>query len=300
MENNVTNSPIYDKIIDDKENITSKRSKIPIVIFSLIFLIGISLMFYPAISNLISRSKHHYVISNYENQVDDTSINIKKNMILKSQEYNKNLKHNSIQDVFSKDEVSHDEEYDNLLKITDNGLMGYIEIPKIDIKLPIYHSTSEEALSKGVGHLKGSSLPIGGLGTHSILAAHRGLPSSKLFSDLDKITIGDKFYISILDEKLVYQVDNISTVKPNELDQLEINDNKDYITLVTCTPYGVNTHRLLVRGSRIDEPLQVIENELENKELIYLSDDDKLLIALVLGIFILIIILFIRMLVKKR
>ena len=177
--------------------------------------------------------------------------------------------------------------------------MGYIDIPKINVKLPIYHGTVNDVLNKGVGHLKGSSLPVGGVGTHSILAAHRGLPSSKLFSDLDKVNIGDKFYISILDKKLVYQVDNVVIVKPSEFDLLEIDKNKDYITLVTCTPYGVNSHRLLVRGIRIEEDEQKVINELENKKLFYLSDDDKLLIGLVLIILVLVIFLFGRMLVKR-
>ena len=289
-----------DDIINNKDDDKRNQSKIPIVIFLIIFLLGIGLMFYPTINNIINNSKHHYVISNYDTNVDNTSNKKIEDMLLKAQEYNKNLNHNSIQDVFSTDKVDHDNVYDNLLNINNDGLMGYIEIPKINIKLPIYHSTSEEALEKGVGHLKGSSLPIGGIGTHAILAAHRGLPTSKLFSDIDKLLVGDKFYISILGEKLAYQVDNIAVVKPSELDLLDISKDKDYITLVTCTPYGVNSHRLLVRGVHIEESKKEIVNELDNKELIYLSNDDKLLIGIIIGIFIIIIIIFIRMLVKRN
>ena len=293
----ITKEDIFPKIEDttiNRSDDKKSQSKIPIIIFSIVFFLGIGLMFYPMINNIINNSRHHYVISNYDTNVENTSNQKIKEMLLNAQEYNNKLNHNSIHDVFSTDEVDHDNVYDNLLNINDDGLMGYIEIPKINIKLPIYHNTSEETLEKGVGHLKGSSLPIGGLGTHTILAAHRGLPTSKLFSDLDKLLIGDKFYISILDEKLVYQVDNIATVKPSELDLLDINKEKDYVTLVTCTPYGVNSHRLLVRGIHIKESKEEIVNELDNKELIYLSNDDKLLIGIIVGI------IFIRMLVKRK
>ena len=258
------------------------------------------MMFYPTINNIINNSKHRYVISNYDSEIENTSSPIRKEMLIKAQEYNKSLKHNSIQDVFSTDKTSNDSTYDNLLNITEDGLMGYIEIPKINIKIPIYHSTSEESLEKGVGHLKGSSLPVGGIGTHAILAAHRGLPTSKLFSDLDRLKEGDKFYLSILDEKLVYQVNNISIVKPNELDLLDIKPDNDCVTLVTCTPYGVNSHRLLVSGTHIEEPEQEITKELNDKELIYLSNDDKLLIGIMIGLAITMIIIAIKIVRKKR
>ena len=292
----ITAENIFSKIEIKKK----EESRIPIVIFSIIFILGIGLMFYPTINNIINNSKHHYVISNYNNEVENTSNSLKKEMYKKAQEYNKALNHNSIQDVFSTDKTTEDTAYDNLLNITEDGLIGYIEIPKINIKNPIYHSTSEEVLEKGVGHLKGSSLPVGGIGTHAILAAHRGLPTSKLFSDLDKLIVGDKFYLSVLDEKLVYQIDNISIVKPNELDLLDIELDKDYVTLVTCTPYGVNSHRLLVRGIRIEETEQDITNELNDKELIYLSNDDKLLIGIIIAIFIIITIALISLLRKRK
>ena len=314
MKNNdIFESTYYKKIKGHKINFLSKKedsiyifkdkpysvNKKPIIIFSLAFILGISLMFYPMICNLINRSTYHYIINNYDDEVENTSSVDKEKMLEDAVYYNSKLNNSSIKDVFSTDDVSHDSVYETLLNITDDGLMGYIDIPKINVKLPIYHGTVNDVLNKGVGHLKGSSLPVGGVGTHSILAAHRGLPSSKLFSDLDKVNIGDKFYISILDKKLVYQVDNVVIVKPSEFDLLEIDKNKDYITLVTCTPYGVNSHRLLVRGIRIEEDEQKVINELENKKLFYLSDDDKLLIGLVLIILVLVIFLFGRMLVKR-
>ena len=142
--------------------------------------------------------------------------------------------------------------YYDLLNINKDGMMGYITIEKIKVELPIYHGTSNEVLNSSVGHIEGSSLPIGGLTTHSVLSAHRGLPSAKLFTNLDRLEIGDTFKITILDEVLTYQVDKIVIVKPNNRDNIKIEENKDYITLLTCTPYGINTHRLLVRGVRIE------------------------------------------------
>ena len=148
--------------------------------------------------------------------------------------------------------------YENLLNINNDGMIGYITIDKIKVELPIYHGTSEEVLSKSVGHLEGSSLPVGGIGTHSVLSAHRGLPSSKLFTDLDKLEIGDIFTINILNQMLTYEIDKITIVKPNEIEGLKIEEGKDYITLLTCTPYGINTHRLLVRGTRIENAKEKI------------------------------------------
>ena len=141
--------------------------------------------------------------------------------------------------------------YDEQLNINNDGMIGYLTIDKIKVELPIYHSVSETVLNSSVGHLEGSSLPIGGKGTHSILSAHRGLPSAKLFTELDKLEIGDTFKITILDETLVYKVDKISIVKPNDRKELKIDKDNDYVTLLTCTPYGINTHRLLVRGVRV-------------------------------------------------
>jgi sortase A len=144
------------------------------------------------------------------------------------------------------------EEYENLLDISGNGIMGYIEIPRISVLLPIYHGTDDAVLQTAAGHLEGSSLPVGGEGSHCVLSGHRGLPSAKLFTDLDKLTNGDTFMLNVLDEVLTYEVDQIRIVLPSDLSDLTIEEGKDYCTLVTCTPYGINTHRLLVRGRRIE------------------------------------------------
>ena len=152
--------------------------------------------------------------------------------------------------------------YNNLLKIDDTGMMGYIDIPKLDVVLPVYHGTSEKVLQSGVGHLKNTSLPVGGESCHAVLSGHRGLANAKIFTDLNKMEVGDVFYIKVLHHTFAYQVDQILTVLPSDTDALQIEKGKDYVTLVTCTPYAVNTHRLLVRGTRIPyEEAQKIDEE---------------------------------------
>jgi sortase A len=156
-------------------------------------------------------------------------------------------------------------DYWDALNVTDFGMIGYLKIDRIGVELPIYHGTSAEVLNYGVGHLEGSSLPVGGESTHSVMSAHRGLPSAKLFTDLDRVELGDTFQIIVLDQILTYQVDQIKIIFPNEIEDLQIVEGKDYCTLFTCTPYGINTHRLLVRGIRIET--------IEEKPVIYVSND---------------------------
>ena len=224
-----------------------KKNKTTIIMI-LFFFMGLLILLYPAISSYHNEKVGSKAITDYEsllskyNKKDYTDIFNKANI------YNNKLKKMN-SPLISHKEISG---YQNLLNINNDGMIGYITIDKIKVELPIYHGTSEEVLSKSVGHLEGSSLPIGGLGTHSVLSAHRGLPTSKLFTNLDKLEIGDNFTITILDQVLTYQIDKITIVKPNEIENLKIEENKDYITLLTCTPYGINTHRLLVRGTRIE------------------------------------------------
>lgn len=168
-----------------------------------------------------------------------------------AQEYNASHSKNVIIDAFTDEAGESDEEYENLLNPQGNGIMGSIMIPSIDVNLPIFHGTEEEELRAGCGHLQGTSLPVGGQGTHAVLAAHRGLPSAKLFTDLERLKCKDIFYITIMNEKIAYEIDQIKTVLPEETEELEIVKDEDYVTLITCTPYAVNTHRLLVRGHRI-------------------------------------------------
>ena len=168
-----------------------------------------------------------------------------------AEEYNEQIKQESVPDAFSIRDGKTDSTYESLLNLNGDGMMGYVEIPVIDVKVPIYHYTTEESLQKGAGHLFGSSLPVGGENTHCILSAHRGLPSAKLFTDLNLVEKGDVFYLHVLDRILAYEVDQILTVLPEETESLAIKDGADYVTLITCTPYAVNTHRILVRGHRI-------------------------------------------------
>ena len=172
-------------------------------------------------------------------------------MLKEVREYNETLVGSVVPTVFLEKEYEADPIYDKLLAVTSDGMMGEIEIPSIHVRIPIYHYATEESLNKGAGHLLGSSLPIGGESTHSVISAHRGLPNQKLFTDLDRIKEGDLFYIRVLGDILAYQVDNITIVKPTEAEGLAIVPDEDYVTLLTCTPYAINTHRLLVRGTRI-------------------------------------------------
>lgn len=243
------------------------KENIPFIFFTLLFLIGFGIMLYPVLSNALSQISYNETISSYEQSVSDENSSLYQSMIQEAVHYNEKLTTSSIVDVFSDPEITNSEEYMDILNLNRDGVMGYISIPKIDIKIPIYHGTSSEVLSKGVGHLEGSSFPVGGESTHAILSAHRGLPSARLFTDLDQLEVGDKFYIYILDQIYTYQVDQVLVIEPSETEALQIQDGKDLVTLVTCTPYGVNTHRLLVRGERVEELAeQVIESE-SNRDL---------------------------------
>ncbi|WP_287638355.1 class C sortase [Blautia sp.] len=218
------------------------------------YLIAFSLILYPVVSNYVNQLHSTTIATDYEQEVSHLSENLENEMIEQAREYNKSLIGiSSFIDPFSDTEgiQTEDDVYNNLLKIDDTKMMGYIDIPKIDIVLPIYHGTSESVLQSGVGHLPNTSLPVGGESSHAVLSGHRGLANAKIFTDLNKMEIGDVFYIKILHHTFAYQVDQILTVLPSETDALQIEKGKDYVTLVTCTPYAVNTHRLLVRGTRI-------------------------------------------------
>ena len=219
--------------------------------FVFIFLIGLSILLYPVVSSTWNQIIANQSIGNYDSTIAQQKPEDMSALFDAANEYNKNLLPKAVPDAFSVREGLFDAEYESLLNLIGDGLMGYIEIPILGVRCPIYHYTTEEILQKGVGHLFGSSLPVGGAGTHAVLTAHRGLPSNKLFSDLDKIKEGDKFFIHILNEVFAYQVDQIQVVEPDDTGSLALTKGKDYVTLVTCTPYGVNTHRILCRGHRV-------------------------------------------------
>ncbi len=224
-----------------------KKNKTNILLV-IIFLIGLSVMLYPSFSNYWNSRVQSQAVASYNNEVQKMSTEDYETMFNQAEEYNTLLK--NIDSPFQNyEQISG---YDDVLNISGTGIMGYVTIDKIDVELPIYHGTSEGVLQIGVGHLGGSSLPIGGIGTHTVLSAHRGLPSAELFSDLDKLEVGDTFQITVLNRVLTYQVDQVRIVLPEDVSELQVDPEKDYATLMTCTPYGINTHRLLVRGVRVD------------------------------------------------
>lgn len=224
-----------------------------IVIIVALFIAGLSILLYPWISNSIYQYKADKEMKEYENLAyGKAGENQHKEELKCAEKYNHSLLKEKVPDSFSEREGIHDDkEYEALLNPCGNGIMGIITIPSISVKLPIYHYTAKETLLEGAGHLFGSSLPVGGESSHTVLAAHRGLPSAKMFTDLDKLQKNDVFYLDVLNRKMAYSIDLIKTVEPEDTSSLNIEEGKDFVTLITCTPYGRNTHRLLVRGHRV-------------------------------------------------
>lgn len=220
------------------------------ILLVLIFFVGLAVMLYPTISDYINQRNQTRVVNSYAQQVDGLS----------DADYTAYF---DAADVFNQEiaadpdalyHADHFSTYSTTLDVTGTGIMGYITIPRIGVELPIYHGTSDAVLQVAAGHLEGTSLPVGGESTHAVISAHRGLPSAKLFTNLDQLEVGDTFTITVLDRVLTYEVDQISIVLPTETDNLKVVDGKDYVTLMTCHPYGINSHRLLVRGRRIETP----------------------------------------------
>ncbi len=218
------------------------------IILILIFLVGLSVMLYPTVSDYINQKNQSRAVASYSEEVENLSDVDYQAYFDAADDYNRRLAETP--DAFYRpEEVSG---YTDTLDVSGTGIMGYITISKIGVELPVYHGTSDGVLQVAAGHLEGSSLPVGGAGTHAVISAHRGLPSAKLFTNLDELEAGDTFTITVLDRVLTYEVDQISIVLPTETDLLQPVEGKDYVTLMTCTPYGINTHRLLVRGKRIE------------------------------------------------
>lgn len=218
------------------------------LIIVLVFMAGLGLLIYPSFANWWNSLHQAKVIMDYADTVAELDQEDYDRILNSAKKYNKNLAKTGILWTMNKDQKA---EYKRQLSVDKSGVMGYISIPKIHIKLPIYHGVAEKVLQTSIGHIEGSSLPIGGKSSHCIVSGHRGLPSAKLFSDIDRLKEGDVWTMTILNETVTYEVDKIWIVEPNDLSKLSIEKGKDYCTLVTCTPYGVNTHRLLVRGHRI-------------------------------------------------
>ena len=235
------------------------------LVICIIFLAGLSLLLYPFVANQWNNYRQKQLISGYEQVVSEKEaaegIDYDEER-KKAEDYNEALLPCVLPDSFALAESSGvDPVYMNTLNIAGDEMMGSVEIPKINIKIPIYHTTEEEVLNKGAGHLEGSSLPVGGANTHAVISAHRGLPSASLFTDLDQMKVGDHFLLHVLDETLCYEVDKISVVKPEDTTALAVEDGQDLVTLLTCTPYGVNTERLLVRGHRVPYVEEEVKEE---------------------------------------
>lgn len=246
------------------------KKHLPTIIVAVIFLCGLSLFLYPTVSNLYNQHLNNKLIGEYEDAFSSTT----------QEEFNKAMK-----DAVAFNENRGNKEklkelgltYETVLDAANNGVMGYIEIPKISISLIIYHTIEENVLQKGIGHVPETHLPVGGKNTHCVLAGHTGLPSAKLLTNIDHLKIGDRFYIHVLNEVLEYKIDDVSVVEPDEVSRLNVISGKDCVTLVTCTPYGVNSHRLLVRGVRVDgSDLSAKEDEIVNE---LLNIDMKYLIT---------------------
>ncbi len=225
------------------------KKQIPNIIFALIFLAGLCIFLYPSVSNYINSKHQSRAVASYDAAIAALSEEDYSSFWNEAEKYNKTLATKPMNFNLNEEEKA---EYSRVLNPTGTGVIGTIEIENIGVNLPIYHGTEESVLQVGIGHLEGTSFPTGTTSTHVVLSGHRGLPSAKLFTDLDQMIVGDTFLLHILDQTFAYQVDQINIVLPEETQDLAIVDGKEYVTLVTCTPYGVNTHRLLVRAKRVD------------------------------------------------
>ena len=263
-----------------------KNKTLPMVLGILAFLLALLITLYPVISNYINERYASEIHTAYEEiiqQADNSALlEAKKQAIA----YNEAITPGTAGEAYSQAALTDaSRDYESQLNIAGDGTMGYVEIPKISVNLPIYHGTGNDSLERGVGHLLGSSLPVGGASTHAILTGHSGMATQKMFTDLEQLSVGDVFYLHILDETLAYQVDRIKTVLPYDTSLLGITSGRDYCTLVTCTPYGINTHRLLVRGTRIAyEEAEVIVEETAQEEQQQSRWEEKYLLGLLLGV----------------
>lgn len=240
------------------------KRKIRKIASILLFLVGLAVCSYPLVSGMIEGYHQKNMVATYSNIVEKTDDQKVERWLKSAKEYNDQLYQSKGFLMEDTSELLNHENYENLLNVSENGIMGSIEIPKINVSIPIYHGTEEEILSVGIGHLEGSSLPVGGENTRAILTGHRGLPNAKLFTRLDEIEQKDYFFIHILNDTLAYQVKDIQVIVPEDVEKLQIQGGEDLISLVTCTPYGVNTHRLVVTGQRVqyqEKEYKAIESE---------------------------------------
>lgn len=266
----------------------NQKNKLLNVLIIITLIVGVGLLAYPTVSNYINELNQTKSVASYLKATKNLDEKESKKQLDLSIKYNESLLKKQNPFLMTNEEKK---VYENLLDVTDTGIMAYVEIPKIDVLLPIYHGTDEGILQVAIGHLPGSSLPVGGPSTHSVISGHRGLPSARLFTDLDKMKYGDIFFINVLNKKHAYEVDKIEVINPDEVQNLKIEKGRDYCTLLTCTPYGVNTHRLTVRGHRIKLPKNSADNGLVKKK--------KTKMMLAISIIVVIVLLLIIILFKK-
>ena len=296
------------------KKVENKADKILLVISLILILGGCCIFLYPNVSNYFAEKNQVEAIREYDKlivQIDEESL---ANEWTKAQTYNENLSGEPVHDPFVEGSgYALPENYKEVLNLSEDGIMAYIEIPKISVYLPIYHGTSNEVLEKGVGHIQSTSVPIGGESTHSVLTGHTGLPSAELFTRLDELVVGDIFYIHVLDEVLTYKVYETKVILPDKIDELQISSGNDFITLVTCTPYGVNTHRLLVKAERteyeaVQEPssennttlTESTENTSQNYYLTGIEIGIGIFVIIMIVIVILVIILKKKKIIKRK
>lgn len=308
MEQKIRNAADTSEVRENPKGKKPKKKKkikyiILEVVFGIVFLVGLGILLYPTFSDLWNKNRNKHLISEYNHAVEELSDNSYDEILAEAEDYNAHHTVNTITDAFDEEgnyQLTHP--YDLILNPAGDGIMGSIEIPKIHVDLAIYHGVGADVLEKGIGHLEGTSLPIGGEGTHAALSGHRGLPSAKLFTDLDQLEVGDVFYLHILRETLAYQVDQIKTVLPFETEDLAIEPGKDYVTLITCTPYGVNTHRLLIRGTRIPytEEEQNVQQDVGGQTVTQTVQSQDYVKILIGGVILFVILLIIVVLIMRH
>lgn len=278
-----------------------KRSKNSNIKILFLFILGLLILLYPTISDTWNKKRAEKLMVTYEEVIAKLDTADIDEALKQAREYNEKLIGSIVPDAFAFEEANKpNDEYERLLNLAGDGYMCMVEIPVINVKLPVYHYTSEQVLEKGVGHLPGSSLPVGGTSSHSVLSAHRGLPSAKLFTDLDRVKEKDLFFIHVLNQTLAYEVDLVKVIEPSDTSDLAIEVGKDYSTLFTCTPYGVNSHRLLVRGHRVEYDESAYKAEQEKTAGITMNMLIIRIICVILGIELAFAIIYISRKIQER
>lgn len=267
------------------------------VILVLVFLAGLGLVMYPTVSDLVNKAHQSVAIDDYEKKISNMTKDDFHKILEDARLYNHTITTNEF--PRNESDLEGNDEYKAAVNPSGNGMIGYLKIDSIKLRIPIYHTTKESVLQKAVGHIPTTSLPVGGKGTHAVLTGHRGLPSARLFTDLDKVRTGDIFYIYVLDDILAYKVDLIKTVLPAQVNDLQIVPGKDYVTLVTCTPYGINTHRLIVRGERVPYE-EAVEQQKTVEPVVGKLPQEQIAVLAVAPVLILLLIIILILKKKKR